>query len=128
MTMEPEAQTAAFELPPELPVLPLRGNVVYPFTVAPLTIGQERSGQLVDAVMRGNRLLAVVAQRVAEMENPGPADLYSVGTAARIALKGLKPSALPADGELEFSGGQDSIRVNLARGRVLDFEYTCSGS
>ena len=51
-----------------------------------------------------------------------------VGTAARIALKGLKPGALPADGELEFSGGEDSIRVNLARGRVLDFEYTCSGS
>ena len=50
-----------------------------------------------------------------------------VGTAARIALKGLKPSALPADGELEFAGDKDSIRVSLARGRVLDFEYSCSG-
>ena len=51
-----------------------------------------------------------------------------VGTAARVALKGLKPGALPSDGELEFSGESDSIRVSLARGRVLDFEYTCSGS
>ena len=51
-----------------------------------------------------------------------------VGTAARIALKGLTPSALPADGELEFAGEMDSIRVSLARGRVLDFEYSCSGS
>src|SRR5574339_645967 len=51
-----------------------------------------------------------------------------VGSAARIALKDLKRSALPADGEREFSGDKDSIRVSLARGRVLDFEYSCSAS
>jgi hypothetical protein len=50
-----------------------------------------------------------------------------VGTEARSALKGLKPKALPRDGELEFSGEKDSIRVSLARGRVLDFEYSCAG-
>jgi ATP-dependent Lon protease len=91
MTMEPEAQAPALELPSELPVLPLRGTVIYPFTVAPLTIGQERSGQLVDAVMRGNRLLTVVAQREAEVENAGPDDLYGVGTAARIAQMARSP-------------------------------------
>ena len=51
-----------------------------------------------------------------------------VGTAARSALKGLKPKELPSDGELEFAGDTASIRVNLARGRVLDFEYSCSAS
>ena len=49
-----------------------------------------------------------------------------VGTSAKIALKGLQPRALPSDGELEFNGDTDSIRVTLQRGRVLDFEYTCS--
>jgi hypothetical protein len=49
-----------------------------------------------------------------------------VGTAARIALKGLARQAVPSDGELEFNGDHDSIRVTLARGRVLDVEYSCA--
>ena len=49
-----------------------------------------------------------------------------VGVSARTALKGLKATGVPSDGEIEFNGDADSIRVNLSRGRVLDFEYTCS--
>jgi len=49
-----------------------------------------------------------------------------VGTSARTALKGLQPKALPSEGELELNGEKDSIRVTLSRGRVLDFEYSCS--
>jgi hypothetical protein len=49
-----------------------------------------------------------------------------VGTSARIALKGLQPKALPGEGDLEFNGDKDSIRVTLARGRILDFEYSCA--
>ena len=48
-----------------------------------------------------------------------------VGSPARVALKGLAKD-FPRDGEMEFSGDKDSIRVNLAAGRVLDVEYTCS--
>lgn len=69
----------------------------------------------------------VVQKAIVTTPNWRIAGPLRVGTAARIALKGLKPSALPADGELEFAGDKDSIRVSLARGRVLDFEYTCSG-
>jgi hypothetical protein len=49
-----------------------------------------------------------------------------VGTAARIALKGLAPQPYPNDGELEFNGDADSIRVTLSRGRILDVEYSCA--
>ncbi|HEV3007406.1 MAG TPA: hypothetical protein VGX52_00045 [Burkholderiales bacterium] len=49
-----------------------------------------------------------------------------VGSPARAALKGLQAKDLPRDGELEFSGDKDSIRVNLAAGRVLDVEYSCN--
>jgi hypothetical protein len=49
-----------------------------------------------------------------------------VGSPARSALKGLQAKDLPRDGELEFSGDTDSIRVALAAGRVLDVEYSCS--
>jgi len=48
-----------------------------------------------------------------------------VGSPAKSALRGLA-SEVPTNGELEFSGATDSIRVNLAAGRVLDVEYTCS--
>ena len=49
-----------------------------------------------------------------------------VGTSANIALRGLL-KAPPRDGEVEFTGEKDAIRVSLVRGRVFDVEYTCSG-
>jgi ATP-dependent Lon protease len=70
------------ELPSELPVLPLKDTVVFPDSVLPLAIGQERSVRLVDDVVAGNRLLALVPSKNTEVEQPGWDDLYEVGTAA----------------------------------------------
>src|SRR5579875_412005 len=72
-------------IPDELPVLPLKDTVVYPFAVQPLGVGQERSIRLIDDVMRGNRLVVLVAQKSAEVEQAGPNDIFSIGTVARIA-------------------------------------------
>jgi ATP-dependent Lon protease len=72
------------EFPGLLPILPLRGLVVYPQTAVPLTIGQSRSIKLVDDALSGNRWIGLVASRDAEKENPEPADLYEYGTAAII--------------------------------------------
>jgi ATP-dependent Lon protease len=70
------------ELPAELPVLPLKDTVVFPDSMTPLAIGQERSIQLVDDVIGGERLLALVTVRDPEVEAPGWSDLYEIGTAA----------------------------------------------
>jgi len=70
------------ELPSELRVLPLKDTVVFPDSVLPLAIGQERSVRLVDDVVSGNRLLALVASKDADIETPGWDDLHEVGTAA----------------------------------------------
>ncbi|HEV8601861.1 MAG TPA: endopeptidase La [Gaiellaceae bacterium] len=70
------------ELPSRLPVLPLKDTVVFPDSVLPLAIGQERSVRLVDDVVARNRLLALVASRDREVDQPGWDDLYEVGTAA----------------------------------------------
>ena len=67
-------------VPDALPVLPLRDAVVFPMTAVPLAVGQPRSVRLVDDVMRGNRLLALVAQRDANAEPAKPEDLHRVGT------------------------------------------------
>ena len=91
------------EVPATLPVLPLKDTVVYPDSMLPLAIGQERSIQLIDDVVNGDRLVALVASRSREIEVPGWDDLYDVGTAAivqrmirvpdgtqRILVQGLK--------------------------------------
>jgi ATP-dependent Lon protease len=70
------------EIPAELPVLPLKETVVFPDSMTPLAIGQERSIRLVDDVVGGERLLALVTVRDAEVEAPGWDDLYEIGTAA----------------------------------------------
>ena len=73
-----------FVIPDALPVLPLRDVVVLPLTAVPLSVAQPRSLRLVDDVMRGNRLLALVAQRDAKAEPAAPEDLYRVGTVGMI--------------------------------------------
>jgi ATP-dependent Lon protease len=72
------------EVPGELPILPLRGLVVYPQTAIPLTVGQPRSIKLVDEVVANDRLIGLVTAKDPELETPGPDDVYNVGTLASI--------------------------------------------
>jgi ATP-dependent Lon protease len=69
-------------VPRELPLLPLRETVVFPESMTPLAIGQERSIRLVDDVVAGDRMLALVTARESENEQPSFDDLYRIGTAA----------------------------------------------
>jgi ATP-dependent Lon protease len=71
-------------IPSELAILPLRGVVVYPLMVLPLTIGQQRSIHLVDEAMIGQRIIGLVASKNPELDEPGPDEIYRVGTAAVI--------------------------------------------
>ena len=68
------------EIPGSLPVLPLRDTVVFPDTMIPLTIGQERSVKLIDDVLAHNRLLMMVTSKKADLEAPAPTDLFEIGT------------------------------------------------
>jgi ATP-dependent Lon protease len=83
-SQEERGEEQAPRIPEELPILPLRGVVVYPQTAVPLTIGQPRSIRLVDDVVAGERLIGLVASRKPELDTPGPDDLYSVGTVAAV--------------------------------------------
>jgi len=70
------------EVPPTLAVLPLKETVVFPQSMSPLAIGQERSIKLVDDVASGDRMLALVAVKNEDVETPGWDDLHEIGTAA----------------------------------------------
>jgi len=76
------------EVTPEIsrmaPVLPLRDVVVYPHMVIPLFVGRDKSIKALDAAMQDNKQILLVAQKSAEVDDPGPADMYEVGTLANI--------------------------------------------
>ncbi|HQG45356.1 MAG TPA: endopeptidase La, partial [bacterium] len=71
-------------IPEQLPILPLRDTVVYPHIVTPLVVARDKSVQLINDVIAGSRILGLVAQREAEVEDPGFADVFEYGTAAVI--------------------------------------------
>jgi ATP-dependent Lon protease len=71
-------------IPPELPILPLRDTVLFPNSFMPLAVARESSVRLIDDAIAGAKLIAVFAQRDASVEEPGQADLFSVGTATHI--------------------------------------------
>ena len=71
-------------LPEELPILPLRNTVAFPFIVMPLAVGVPRSVELIEEVERGNRLVGLVAMTDPSVEVPGPGEVYQIGTLAII--------------------------------------------
>src|SRR5204863_4903157 len=77
-----QAEELGEELPAQLPVLPVKETVVFPGSMTPLAIGQERSIRLIGDVVGGDRLLALVTACDEEPETPEWDDLYEVGTAA----------------------------------------------
>ncbi len=72
------------DVPPILPILPLRNTVLFPGVVLPITVGRERSLKLIRDVNKGAKLLGAVAQKDPSIDRPDPKDLYETGTVAEI--------------------------------------------
>jgi ATP-dependent Lon protease len=77
------------DFPEIIPILPLRNNVLFPGVVIPISVGREKSIKAIKKAYKGNKLVGVIAQRDMNIEEPEPADLYQIGTIARI-IKMLK--------------------------------------
>ncbi|MEO8605002.1 MAG: endopeptidase La [bacterium] len=84
-----EEDLSSITVPEDLPVLPLRGVVVFPSAIVPLLISRGPSLKVVEQALAGDRMLALAAQKTPEDEAPGIDGLYHRGTAGRI-LKMLK--------------------------------------
>src|SRR6266436_6358586 len=97
------------QIPNDLPVLPLRDIVIYPFMIVPLFVSREKSIRAVDEALGENRMILLASQRDLDKEEPGGDDLYSIGTVAvimrmlklpdgriRILVQGLARAALEA--------------------------------
>ncbi len=99
-----------FEVPSTLPILPLRGLVIYPMTAVPIRVGQPRSVQLVDDAVADGNIIGLVASHDPEIETPTPDQVYRVGTAAAVHRLAKAP-----DGTLTL------IVQGLVRIRVEEF-------
>jgi len=100
-------------IPSLLPILPIRNIVVFPGTVMPLNVGRAKSKALLDEVMPGEKIVGVVTQKNPETEDPGYADLHTVGVACMI----LKLFKLP-------DGNQSIIVHGIARFRLMSVDQT----
>ncbi|MHB1317911.1 MAG: LON peptidase substrate-binding domain-containing protein, partial [Anaerolineae bacterium] len=69
-------------VPDTISVLPLRNTVVYPSNVLPLVVERPGSIQLIDDALAGDRMVALVALRNPDAENPVPSDMYGMGVLA----------------------------------------------
>ena len=77
------------EIPDQLPLLPVRDIVVFPYMVLPLFVGREMSIKAIEAALAGNRMIFLATQKALDVENPSPDDIHAVGTVG-IIMRMLK--------------------------------------
>ncbi len=101
------------EMPDVIGILPIRSAVAYPGTVMPLAIGRERSKKLLKDIEPHETIFGLVAQRDSTVENPGPKDIYRIGTAASV----LKTIRMP-------HGSTNIIVHGIVRFKIIKFVAT----
>jgi ATP-dependent Lon protease len=77
------------EIPEQLPLLPVRDIVVFPYMVLPLFVGREMSIKAIEAALAGNRMIFLATQKALDVENPQPNDIHAIGTVG-IIMRMLK--------------------------------------
>lgn len=83
-TAEEEENVNKQTFPENLPILPLRNNVLFPGVVIPITVGRDKSIKLIQEANKGNKIIGVVSQKDQEDEAPEFKDLHKIGTVAQI--------------------------------------------
>lgn len=84
LSSEDEDSMHAEDIPETLSILPLRNTVLFPGVVIPITVGRDKSINLIREAYKGDKTVGVVTQKNDTVEDPEPEDLYGIGTVARI--------------------------------------------
>ncbi len=79
-----DADSKEAEIPDELPVLPVRDVVIFPYMILPLFVGRDISIKAIDSSLNSHRMVLLLTQRDLNVESPTPEDLYSIGTVCMI--------------------------------------------
>jgi ATP-dependent Lon protease len=120
-SLEAVTDEIQMQIPSELPVLPLRDIVIYPFMIVPLFVSRDKSIRAVDEALSQNRMIMLVSQKDVDKEEPEQEDLFKVGTVAvimrmlklpdgriRILIQGLSRARIDS----VVSGG-DYVKANI---------------
>ena len=89
LSQEDEATMNKQDIPEVLAILPLRNTVLFPGVVIPITVGRDRSINLIKDAYKGDKIIGVIAQKDVSVEDPKIEDLHVVGTVATV-LKMLR--------------------------------------
>lgn len=81
---EDEESITMTKVPETLPILPLRNTVLFPGVIIPITVGRDKSMKLVRDIYRKGKIIGTVAQKDPNTDEPGPEELYKVGTVAQL--------------------------------------------
>lgn len=84
ITQEEEENMNNADYPDDIPILPLRNNVLFPGVVIPITVGRDKSIKLVQHANKTNKVVGVVSQKDQDEEEPSAKDLHKIGTVAQI--------------------------------------------
>src|SRR3990170_7517202 len=101
------------QIPDNVPLLPIRDIVVFPFMIAPLFVGREMSVKSVDSALSSNRMILLAAQKDGATEIPSLEEIHSIGTVAMI-MRMLK---LP-DGRVKI------LVQGLSKAKILEYTQT----
>ncbi len=111
--IEQQKNEKEIEIPDNLPVLPVRDVVVFPYMILPLFVGREMSIKAIEHSLDTNRMILLLTQKDLNIENPTPDDLYTIGTVG-IIMRMLK---LP-DGRVKI------LVQGLSKARILSYSQT----
>ena len=108
LSSEDEERMSKEALPDELSILPLRNNVLFPGVVIPITVGRDKSINLIREAYRGDKTIGVVTQKDANVEDPGLADIFTIGTVAQI----LKVLQMPDGSTTAIIQGKRTMKID----------------
>lgn len=108
LSEEEERRLSESDIPENLPILPLKNTVLFPGVVIPITVGRDRSLELVKQAYETHRTIGIITQRNKDQEDPEPADLYEIGTVAQI----LKLIKMPDGSKSIVIQGKSVFKIN----------------
>jgi ATP-dependent Lon protease len=124
LSSEEEDAMQREDTPDELAILPLRNTVLYPGVVMPINVGRDQSLRLIKHAKKNGESIGVVAQKDADVEDPGASDLNEIGTVARIIKMLRMPdgtNTVVIQGKKRFRLGETTQEEPFLRAKVTDF-------
>ncbi|MFM1932742.1 MAG: hypothetical protein RL226_2045, partial [Bacteroidota bacterium] len=124
--ISPEDEDAMHQekAPEILPILPLRNTVLFPGVVIPITVGRDKSIRLINEAYKSDKIIGVVAQTNADIEDPSSTDIHTVGTVANI-MKMLKmpdgSTTVVIQGKKRFEWTEMVEETPFMRARITEF-------